>query len=293
VAIQSIDNLISAISAGQTFNYPWNKSVGAAAYTAGRAYDLSQLNGSPVANTYPGTALAWVTCNESTGNGTDIFGVPHGGNVSTLAKHLLNTSLAGFVATAVPATVRIIDIQGYYPGVNMNSNSAQTFTGTPTLRYTNGVGIRAFLTARATTGGTAHNIAYNYNNQAGAAKTNPVTVSAIASAIVPHILHTGTAANNYGPSLPLASGDTGIQQFNSLTLSAASGTASTAALVLYKELAKISIGITGLQTQMDLLNGYPSLPVIKDGACLSFILEAGANVAANAAFVGNLEGVWG
>jgi len=293
MAIQSIDNLINAISGGKTARYDWNKITGAAAYAAGRWYDMASLNGSPVATAYPGTALAWQTCTESTGDGTNAFGIQHGGGVSTDLKHLLNMAAWGTVATAVPSTLMLVDVQGYYPGINMNTLSAQTLTGTPTLRYANGVGLRAFLVARATTGATAHNIAYNYNNQSAAAKSNPVTVAATASAIVPHILHSGLAANNYGPFLPLASGDTGIQKFNTITLSAASGTASTAALVLVKPLAQITIGIAGLMTEKDLLNQIPSMPQIKDGACLTWILGAGAATAANTTFAGQTEFVWG
>lgn len=291
--IQSIDQLVAAIAAGKTSRYDWNKVTGAAAYALGRWYDLSTLAGLPVANSYPGTALTWQTCTETTGNGTEIFGIPHGGDVSTDIKHAMNLAAWATAATGVPGTLMLVDIQGYYPGINMNLNTAQTLLGTPTLRYANGAGLRAYLTARATTGATAHNIGYNYNNQAGAAKANPVTVAATASAIVPHILHSGVAANNYGPFLPLASGDTGIQKFNTVTLSAASGTASTAALVVCKPLAQITISVAGLMTEKDLLNQIPSFPVIKDGACLALLFGAGANTAAATTFAGSIETVWG
>lgn len=293
MAIQSIDNLINAISGGKTARYDWNKITGAANYAAGRWYEMMSLAGSPVATTYPGSALAWVTCTESTGDGTNAFGIQHGGDVSTDIKHLLNMAAWGTAASSVPSTLMLVDVQGYYPGINMNSLSAQTLTGTPTLRYANGVGIRAFLAVRATTGSTAHNLAYNYNNQAAAANTNPVTVACTASAIVPHITHSGLAANNYGPFLPLAQGDTGIQQFNTVTLSAASGTASTAALVLVKPLAQITIGIASLMTEKDLLNQIPSLPRIRDGACLGWILGTGAATVAATTFAGQTEFVWG
>ena len=294
MTIQSIDNLVSSISAGKTTRYDWNKITGAAAYTAGRWYDISTLAGSPVANSYPGAALGWVSCNESTGNGTDIFGIPNGGNVSTDIKHLLNMAAWSTAATGVPSTLMLIDMQGYYPGINMNVATSQTLTGTPTIRYTNGVGLRAYLTARATTGGTAHNISMSYTNQsATSGRTMPVTVAATASAIVPHIVHSGTAANNYGPFLPLASGDTGIQSVQSIQLSAASGTASTAALVLAKPLAQITLGVASLMTEKDLLNQIPSLPQIKDGACLTWLLGTGAATAASTTFAGQTEFVWG
>ena len=255
---------------------------------------MLSLNGSPVGTAFPGTALTWKTCDESTGDGTNAFGIPHGGNVSTDLKHILNMAAWATAATGVPSTLMLVDVQGYYPGINMNLNTAQTLLGTPTLRYTNGVGVRAFLCARATTGATAHNIALSYTNQAGTSgKTLPVTVAATASAIVPHIVHSGTAANNYGPFLPMAQGDTGIQSVQTITLSAASGTASTAALVLAKPLAQITLGVASLMTEKDLLNQIPSLPQVKDGACLGFLLGAGAAVAASTTFAGQTEFVWG
>lgn len=290
--IQSIDNMISSLSAGRSVRYDWNKiTVGTGA--AGRWYDSFPMAGSPVATAYPGTALTWVTTTETGGDGTNVFGIPHGGNVSTLVKHALNMAAWATAATGVPATLMLVDMQGYYPGINMNTLSGQTLLGTPSLRYTNGAGVRAYLVARATTGSTAHNIAYSYNGQDGNASTNPVTVSATVSAIANHIVHSGTAANNYGPFLPLASGDTGIRQFNTITLSAASGTASTAALVLVKPLAQITIGIASLMVEKDLLNQIPSLPQIKDGACLGFIIGAGNALAAATTFAGQLEVVWG
>lgn len=121
----------------------------------------------------------------------------------------------------------------------------------------------------------------------------PVTVACTASAITPHIVHSGTAANNYGPFLPLASGDLGVSNVATVTLSAASGTASTAALVLCKPLAQITLSVVGLMTEKEFLNQIPSLPVIKDGACLAFLYGAGAATAASTTFAGGAEFVWG
>jgi hypothetical protein len=172
-------------------------------------------------------------------------------------------------------------------------------TGTHTMtvqipRYTDGAGVRAFLEVRATTGATAHNLAYSYTNQAGvAARANPVTVSCTASAIVPQITHAGVAANNYAPFLPLASGDSGIRSFQTATLSAASGTASTAALVLVKQITKISLGVASLTVEKDLLNQIPSLPRIRDGACLGWVLLPGAATAGSTTFAGSVTTVWG
>ena len=188
----------------------------------------------------------------------------------------------------------LVDMQGYYPGINMNTLSAQTLTGTPTLRYTNGAGVKAFLVARATTGAAAHNVNISYTNTASTAgRTLPVTVACTASAIVPHIVHSGTAANNYGPFLPLASGDLGIKSVQSITLSAASGTASTAALVLARPLLTLPLTVLGVAAERDLMNQLPSLPQVQDGACLTWLLFTGAATVANTNFYTSLDFGWG
>lgn len=285
----SVDDLVSEITNGKFIRSDWNKITGGAAYTAGRWYDFSSLAGTPVANAWAGTALNWVTCTEATGNGTQIFGIPHGGNVSTDTKHLLNASAITAVATGVPSQLMLVDMQGYYPGINMNLATAQNMVGAPTLRYANGVGVRAALVITATSGATAHNVAMSYTNTAGTAgRTLPVTVSCTASAITPHITHSGTAANNYGPFLPLASGDLGIQSVQSVTISAASG-AGTAALVLYRPLMTIPLTTASIASERDLLNQIPSLPRVLDGACLTWLYFAGAATGAATNFYGSLE----
>lgn len=293
MAIQSQDALITSISGGKFARADWNKITGAAAYAAGRWYDLSSLAGIPVANSFAGSALAWRTCDEATGNGTDIFGIRHGGNVSTDLKHILNMYAVTGVATGVPSVLMLCDMQGYWPGINMNT-TLNTLTGTPTLRYTNGEGCRLFLVARATTGVTGHNIAVSYSNTTPTAgRSLPVTVAATASAIVPHIVHSGTAASNYGPFLPLASGDTGVSNVASVTLSIASGSASTAALCLVRPLATLPLTTVSVAAERDLLNQFPSLPTIKDGACLHWLLFTGAAVGASSNFYGATEFAWG
>ena len=241
MAIQSIDNLISSISAGQSTRYDWNK-VSTVAATLGGSFDMSGQAALPVANAWAGTALNWVTCTETTGNGTQIFGMPHGGNVSPSVKHLLNMNAWGTAATAVPGTLTLVDMQGYYPGLSNNSAVAQTLVGTPTLRYTNGEGVRAYMVQTATGGAGAQNFNMSYTNQAGTAgRTMPATVACTASSVVGRINPSGVAANNYGPFLPLASGDTGIRSIQTVTLSAA--TTGTFAMVLARPLASITLSV--------------------------------------------------
>jgi len=293
MGFSSLDDFVNEITVNAKFGrYDWNKVTGASAYTAGRAYDFGSLPGSPIANAWAGTALAWTSCNESAGNGTQIFGMPHGGNVSTDTKHLVNIMAMTMIATGVPGTIYLLDLQGYWPGISNNLATAQTLTGTPTLRYANGAGLKLFSVATAASGATAQNIALSYTNQAGTSgRALGATVAMTASAIVGHIAHSGTAATNFGPFLPLAGGDSGVQNVASVTMSAAN--TGTFALCLARVLAHIPITTVGVASERDLVNQLPSMPRIMDGACIVPIFVAGAAVAANTTFIGSHEYAWG
>lgn len=290
----SLDDLVTEITTnGKFVRADWNKITGAVAYTAGRWYDFSNLNGTPVANAWAGTSLAWTSCNESTGNGTQIFGLQHGGNVSTDTKPLLNISAITAVSTGVPAQLMLVDLQGYWPGIANTSATAQTLTGTPTLRYTNGAGCRLFWVQTVAAGATAQNIALSYSNTTPTSgRSLPITVSMTASAIVGHISHSGTAANNYGPFLPLASGDTGVSTVATVTFSAANS-AGSGALCLARPLLTLPLATASVAAERDLLNQLPSLPRVIDGACLVWLYFAGAATGASTNFYGSVEMAWG
>jgi hypothetical protein len=293
MSFSSMDDLISEMASGKTNRFEWNKVTGATAYVAGRWYDFSSIGGSPIANAWAGTALNWRTCDESTGNGTQIFGIPHFGNVSTDTKHIINVLATTAVATGVPGQLMLVDLQGYWPGISTNSASAQTLVGTPSLRYANGAGCRLFFVSTVASGATAHNMSISYTNQAGTgSRAFPATVGMTASAIVGHISHSGTAALNYGPFLPLANGDTGVQNVATVTFSAASG-AGTGALCLARPLLTIPLVTAAVANERDLLNQLPSLPRVLDGACLVWLYYAGAATGAATNFYGSLEYVWG
>jgi hypothetical protein len=133
----------------------------------------------------------------------------------------------------------------------------------------------------------------SYTNQAGTgSRAFPATVGMTASAIAGHISHSGTAALNYGPFLPLANGDTGVQNVATVTFSAASG-AGTGALCLARPLLTIPLVTAAVANERDLLNQLPSLPRVLDGACLVWLYYAGAATAASTNFYGSLEYVWG
>lgn len=294
MGFSSLDDFIASVTVDGKFNrYDWNKITGAAAYTAGRWYDLSTLAGNPPANAWSGTALNAQAPSETSG-----FGMYHGGNVSTDTKHILNVAAMSSAATGVPSILMLVDLCLYYPGLSMNSSTRQTLVNSTTLtRYTNGAGLRSWVTIQTTSGATAHNLdngagtGTEYVDQDGNTSVHPGTISFTASAIVPHISHSGTAANNFGPFLPLAAGDYGVRSYNYFKLSAASGS-GTAALCIGKPLATIPLTTVSVMTERDLMNQLPSLPQVQDGACIVPLLYAGGAVAAATNFYGAVETGW-
>lgn len=220
----------------------------------------------------------------------------------TATKHLLTMSAQTAGATTVPITLLLVDLLGCYARIDGNTASAITLANSLTLpRYTDGTGVMAYsVVAPATTGATAHNCLMTYTNQAGTgSRALPQTVAATVSAVNSHIYHSGTAANNIGPFLPLQSGDTGIRSVQTWQQSAVNGTANTFTnLVLAKPIMELQLTTQFLLSERDMLNQFPSLPLIQEAAatknaCLSWIAYAGAATPASTNFFGVNRYAWG
>lgn len=220
----------------------------------------------------------------------------------TATKHLLTMSAQTAGATTVPITLLLVDLLGSYARIDGNTGSALTLANTLTLpRYTSGTGVMAYsVVAPATTGATAHNLLMTYTNQAPTGSRNmPQTVAATVSAVNSHIYHSGTAANNIGPFLPLQSGDTGIRSVQTWQQTAANGAANTFTnLVLCKPIMELQVTTQFLLAERDMLNQFPSLPMIQEAAatsnaCLSWLAYAGAATPAATNFFGVNRYAWG
>lgn len=301
MGFSSMDDLVNEITNnGKFYRADWMKTTGAAAYTAGHWYDLSQIAGLPVANTYAGTAL-----NAQVPDEASSWTLYHGGNVSSDTKHLLNMAAMTAVATGVPGALMLVDYCLYYPGIDTRVTTSQTLVNTNTLtRYTDGKGLRAFMPYTTVTGTPAATpvltMSYTRDNTGGTdtgrslgAVTN-FSAGSAALTIIPKIGHSGVAANNYGPFLPLAGGDAGIRSVQSVQFTTAhTGTSILAALVLCKPLAFIPLTTVSVAAERDLVNQLPSLPQIRDGAALNWLYFAGAATATSSNFYGSLEFGWG
>ncbi len=244
--------------------------------TIGKFADLSMWVGSQSTNSFAGTALAWTAA-----NGSSSFGIKSGVDVFPETKHLTNLSGAGHSSFA-PGWIFLSDMQGYYPGINNNTTSLQTFTGTPTIRGAAG-NVQMYLVA--VTGSNATSTAtIKYTNQDGTSNRT-ATVTIPASNTLSTLMHSNLI-------IPLEGNDYGVQSVQSIQFSAA-GTTGTSALVLHRVLAHLPLSTAGIASERDLFSQVPSLPRLYDGNCLNILYMAGGTVATNAILFGTFEAQWG
>lgn len=190
----------------------------------------------------------------------------------------------------------------YIAGTVIAFTDAGTGTHTLTIqmpRYDSGVGCEAFFVAQTqpTAGGPTLS-ASSYTNTAGTnsrAFQGSVTMNATADAYACRILHSGNAAGRYGPFLPKQGADAGIKSIESFTWSA--GTAYTGsgvvALCIAKPLLWLPASATGVWTERDCVNQLRSLPQIKDGACLQWMLFGTGATTTASPFNASIEYAWG
>ena len=182
-------------------------------------------------------------------------------------------------------------------------------TGTQTLRIVagrnandGGKGVEACFVVQTqpTAGGptvsaSAYDLDTDYSGTGTRAFQGTPTMNATADAYATRIIHSGNATGRYGPFMPKQGGDTGIGRINSFTWSA--GTAYTGsgviALCLVKPICDITIPVTGMWSERDLVNQLPSLPRIDDGACLTWLLFGTGATTTASPFTAAIDVGWG
>ena len=290
----SQDNLISAVTVdGKFYRADWQKSTFATtAHTAGMWYSLFRGGGNPPADAILGTGtnLAFQALTDATTNAT---GIQHGGAVGGF-KVLLNAAAQTAAATTAPCVLMLVDLLGFYPVTSVTTTGAQTLNNTVALpRYTDGAGVQAFITPSTVMGAATPSISIGYTNSASTAgRATPATLPiGNTAAPVTQIVYSGTGAGKFGPFIPLQAGDAGIKSVQSISLSA-SYVSGVLNLVLCRPLLTLPITTLGVTAERDLINQLNSGPRVYDGACLAWLMLAGAATPVAAPLSGHLEFGW-
>lgn len=259
------------------------RKVPAIASAAGIWGDLSMAPGNPRPNYYVGTELSATTLNGS-------YGLYHGGNVSPSTCHLHKILIGSVSAGLAPAQFILCDYLLFYPLVDMDSTDEQFLDNTVTLpRYTDGVGVQAFLVATNPFIGAAQ-FYINYTDTDNVSKQSPLHttnnstfIGAFQNCANP------TQAGGNGAFIKLEQGSRGIKRIDSVTFLSPNG--GLGALVLVKPLATVNLNEITAFAEYDFLLMKPSLPRIYDGAYLNFICASGASYA-SAPVTGIITTVW-
>ena len=297
----SQDNFISNLSnSGNFWRTDWNKNTfGTTAHTAGMWYLLSGTGGNPGASTILGTGTD-ATFQQLSDTTSTAAGIQHGGDVTSF-KTIVNASAFSAAATSMPAVFMLVDMLGFYPLTNATSTTAQTLTNSvaqPARDRTgtsNWVGVQAILVPSTVLGATTATATITYTNAAGTGSrttpSSPALPALLTAAPVTSVAYSGTGAGKYGPFMPLAAGDTGIRSVQSITFSA-TRTSGVLNLVMVRPLLTLPMTTIGVACERDLLNQVPSLPRVYNGACLAWMMYAGAATPTNSAFYGHLDFAW-
>lgn len=180
-----------------------------------------------------------------------------------------------------------------YIDITDAGTGVQTITvGLP--RYTDGKGVLPFITCNTACGAATPSLSITYtDSQGNTGNTTPTTLPVgKTSPIIGLVPYSGTGAGKYGPFMPLAAGDYGVRSIEQVNLSV-SYVSGTLAYCLAKPLITLPMTTIGVAAERDLLNQVPSLPRIYDGACLAWLMYAGAATPVNSGFYGHLDFGWG
>lgn len=132
----SNDQIIAAMSAGQTFNASFGKNFNpTAAAVANEWHTLFRGAGNPAADAIfnTGTNLTFQPVEDTTASAGCL---QHGGNVqaSNFYKYLISGHVVTAAATVVPATVAVLDVVGFYRVTSVTTITAQATTNTISTR---------------------------------------------------------------------------------------------------------------------------------------------------------------
>lgn len=127
----SQNQIIQAMTNGQTFRADWSKNMNpTAAAVANEWHTLFRGNGNPGPDAIfdAGANLTFQGVTDTTTNAASI---QHGGSVGAgLSKHLLSGSAVSAAATAQPTVVTLIDVVGFYRVTSVTTTTAQATTNT-------------------------------------------------------------------------------------------------------------------------------------------------------------------
>jgi hypothetical protein len=287
VALRNVSDLVSAEDDGRVFFSAWRKTP-TQTTGAGVWFDLSMSPGNPVPNYYAASPNIAIALKQSTDGG-----IPHGGNVAPLKKHLKQFTVMTASAAATPLPMILCDYLLFYPFVDMSVTDEQLMDNTVTLpRTQSGAGVQIMPVEVAGQSGVGNpQFFVQYTNSAGVSGRRTPTV-ACNTQVVNGTIITGSPATNLsaGPFLPLQAGDSGVRRIESVTF--LTGDVGLISFVLVKPVENTAIRTIDAPVERVPFTDFVDLPVIEDDAYLNVICCPQGNLA-GAPLHGTVTTIWG
>lgn len=258
MAISTMDQLVAALAVGQQKRF---YKVSQTAKTAGTWTSFWKTAGEPGGGGNPPTGAGEVPTSSTPG--AIPWTNPAGSDVAYLAR------LQGMVS-AQSGIVVLADRLWHNSGLVGNVNSLQTINGVSVARPDSvGDNNELWLEWYTATGSSQVNITVTYTNQSGSTSTSTCAFfsAPVAGQMIP---------------VPLAVGDSGVRDVQSVQLSASSGIAGNFGVTILRRLGEI---LCPVPASGDTLDAFAlGLPQIDPDACLYLFMLA------NATSTGDIKG---
>ncbi len=299
MGFSSQDELISSITTdGQIDSIVYQKTTPAAGLAGHWQHVMGGVGSIPAA-TFSGAEATFVATDNTWSEGA----IPIGDQTDPITKHIMSMGVSLVAAAGAPWFILPIDLVGYakLTTTNVSTTGAKTITMTPIAataakvdRYPNGEGLRMFVASYAAMGANAPTMQVTYTNSAGTTgRTTTAGIVSTASATSGVLLNSGNAANKVGPFLNLAAGDTGVKDIESLTWGGTAHASGSVFVGLCKPLCMpIPVPATGLYNMVDFVNTLPSLPRLRNGANVQFLIFATGATTSGATLYANFDYGW-
>jgi hypothetical protein len=267
MAIATLDGLIAALAAAQTF--PIYKAT-QTAEGAGLWHSLWAAVGNPVAGVAPGTTA--IACTNATAGA-----IPFQNAGGGLTDYIGALSFKGTTIGSLVIYDRLVTVSGLAGNVVSVDTAVNS---TALTRYTDGVGVELWAEVYSAMGATGSTLSCRYTDQDG--NTNQVGT---------YVQPANALAVGQMVQITLATGDTGVRAVTAYHWSGASGTGSAGnfGFTLLKKLLTIPITIANTAVAMNALDH--GLTKIEPSACLAMMVLCSATNTGN--IFGSLQKIGG
>lgn len=292
MAFSGLDDLISEMAAGKKQRLTANRIINTGATSvAGRWHEaFAVANGTGGIGVLTGTAGVGAERTAASPGALPLSPAA----VSPDTRHLLAMGAVTPGATVVPGIAKLIDILYVYPSCVVTTGAGTTLNNgaAKPARFNNGANVKcAAIVAGTAIGAASPLLTMTYVDQDGNTGATGLFAASANSLPIGSLLSGSAVAALGGPEMLLASGDSGVRELTSYTVSG--GTTGAVSFVLYRDLGDVPLIAANVGGERDFLSQIPSLPIIDDNACLAALVLAGGALTTNNALVLSVQTAWG